>query len=94
MQSSIGSEAVKLISTRTFKGLMAGAVAVALFGSTIVAADARNLEGPLREQAFEGCVPAKARLAFVRDLGGSVGNEIFTVRPWRRTAGTAGHEAR
>jgi Tol biopolymer transport system component/Ca2+-binding RTX toxin-like protein len=33
------------------------------------------------EPTNEDCLPAKARLAFVRDLGGSVGFEIFTVRP-------------
>lgn len=81
MVRSTGLVAIQLISTRTLKGLVAGAVGVVLLGSTIMSADARNLEELLREQSLEDCVPAKARLAFVRDLGGSVGNEIFTVRP-------------
>jgi len=81
MRSLLKSEVIKLISTRTFYGLVAGAAALVLLGSTIVSADARNLEGPLHDRSSEECLPAKARLAFVRDLRGSVGNEIFTVRP-------------
>jgi Tol biopolymer transport system component len=81
MTSLVRSEVNKLISTWTFYGLMAGAVALVLLGSTIMSADAKNLEEPLLERSFEDCLPAKARLAFVSDLGGSVGNEIFTVRP-------------
>ena len=81
MTSLVKSEAIKLISTRTFYGLMAVAAGVMLLGSTLMSADARNLERPLQDRSSEECLPANPRLAFVRDLGGSVGNEIITVRP-------------
>ena len=61
----VKSEVIKLISTRTFYGLMPGAVALVLLGSTIMSADARNLEGPMHGRSFEDCLPAKAHLAFV-----------------------------
>jgi ABC-type transport system involved in multi-copper enzyme maturation permease subunit len=54
MVSLVRSEVIKLTSTRTFYGLIAGAVAVVLLGtaSTIISADPRSLDGPLREQPF------------------------------------------
>lgn len=54
MRSLVKSEVIKLSSTRTFYGLIAGAVAVVLLGTflTIMSADARNLHGPLHEQTF------------------------------------------
>lgn len=32
-------------------------------------------------ESNEGCVPSKAGLVFIRDLGPGIGNEVFTVRP-------------
>ena len=44
--------------------------------ATTGVAPARSSVGPA-----EDCVPSGARLAFIRDLGPSIGFEIFTVRP-------------
>lgn len=54
MKSLVKSELIKLLSTRTFYGLMAGAVAVVLLGtaSTIMSADSKSLDGSLHEQTF------------------------------------------
>jgi hypothetical protein len=52
--SLIRSEVIKLLSTRTFYGLIAGAAAVVSLGTflTIMSADGRSLHGPLHEQTF------------------------------------------
>jgi ABC-2 type transport system permease protein len=54
MTSLVRSEFIKLLSTRTFYGLMAGAVAVVLLGtvSTIVSADPESLHGPVHKETF------------------------------------------
>ena len=61
---------------------LAGSFLLALVGSAMIlhattgVAPARSSVG-----AAEDCVPSGARLAFIRDLGPSIGFEIFTVRP-------------
>jgi ABC-type transport system involved in multi-copper enzyme maturation permease subunit len=54
MIALVRAELIKLFSTRTFFGLVAGAVAVVLLGSasTIISANPQDLRGPLHEQTF------------------------------------------
>ena len=54
MNGLIRAEAIKLMTTRTAVGLVAGATAVAGLGafSTIMSAESANLGGPLRAQNF------------------------------------------
>lgn len=69
---------------RTTKGqvdLVRGQL-LALAGGTIpMTATAEDATVSAVVEPNEDCVPSRARLVFVRDLGPSIGNEIFTVRP-------------
>jgi Tol biopolymer transport system component len=65
-----------------YRGSFAGGLLLALVTAMIpITAFAGNAPGPASVEATEDCVPSGARLVFVRDLGPSIGNEIFTVRP-------------